>query len=123
MQRRAHIYAWLGRFWGRPGRTNVKKYTLFYAPHLFPQGVHAVLSRDAFLAVYDHLVRDFPEQAGHSLRCVVVPNVAKKIKGVSVIMSRPSLSTVTGMIGSGVTLNVQLLELRVGRTTRPITNR
>ena len=29
--------------------------------HLFPQGIHAVLAGNALLAVYDHLVRDFPE--------------------------------------------------------------
>lgn len=42
--------------------------------HLFPEGVHSVLSRDAVLAVHDHLVRYLPEQPGHSFRGVVVPD-------------------------------------------------
>lgn len=51
-------------------------------PHLFPESVHGVLSRDAVFAVHDHLVRNFPEEPGHSFCRVVIPGRQKHRCGI-----------------------------------------
>lgn len=59
-----------------PGAANYR------LPHLFPESVHAVLARDAVFAVHDHLVRNLPEQPGHSFCRVVIPGRRNRRCGI-----------------------------------------